>query len=46
MIDQVNRMEVFNLIYAEYQDIFNYIYIITSDIANINSNEQIQNRNL
>ena len=44
MIDQVNRMEVFNLIYAEYQDIFNYIYIITSDIANINSSEQIQNR--
>lgn len=46
MIDQVNRMEVFNLIYAAYQDIFDYIYIITSDIANINSNEQIQNRNL
>ena len=44
MIDQVNRMEVFDLIYAEYQDIFNYIYIITSQIANINSNEQIQNR--
>lgn len=44
MIDQVNRMEVFDLIYAEYQDIFNYIYIITSDIANINSSEQIQNR--
>lgn len=46
MIDQVNRMEVFDLIYAEYQDIFNYIYIITNQIANINSNEQIQNRNL
>ena len=44
MIDQVNRMEVFDLIYAEYQDIFNYIYIITSQIANINSSEQIQNR--
>ena len=44
MIDQVNRMEVFDLIYAEYQDIFNYIYIITNQIANINSNEQIQNR--
>lgn len=46
MIDEVNRMEVFNLIYNEYNDIFDYIYIITSDIANINSNEQIQNRNL
>ena len=44
MIDEVNRMEVFDLIYAEYQDIFNYIYIITSQIANINDNEQIQNR--
>ena len=44
MIDQVNRMEVFDLIYVEYQDIFNYIYIITSQIANINSSEQIQNR--
>ena len=44
MIDQVNRMEVFDLIYAEYQDIFNYIYIITNQIANINSSEQIQNR--
>ena len=44
MIDQVNRMEVFDLIYAEYQDIFNFIYIITSQIANINSSEQIQNR--
>ena len=44
MIDEVNRMEVFDLIYAEYQDIFNYIYIITSQIANINSNEQVQNR--
>ena len=44
MIDEVNRMEVFDLIYAEYQDIFNYIYIITSQIANINSSEQIQNR--
>ena len=44
MIDQVNRMEVFDLIYAEYQDIFNFIYIITNQIANINSNEQIQNR--
>lgn len=44
MIDEVNRMEVFDLIYNEYQDIFNYIYIITSQIANINSNEQIQNR--
>ena len=44
MIDEVNRMEVFDLIYVEYQDIFNYIYIITSQIANINSSEQIQNR--
>ena len=44
MIDQVNRMEVFDLIYAEYQDIFNFIYIVTSQIANINSSEQIQNR--
>ena len=44
MIDQVNRMEVFDLIYAEYQDIFNFIYIITNQIANINSSEQIQNR--
>ena len=44
MIDEVNRMEVFDLIYAEYQDIFNFIYIITNQIANINSNEQIQNR--
>ena len=44
MIDQVNRMEVFDLIYAEYQDIFNYIYIITNQIANINDNVQIQNR--
>ena len=44
MIDEVNRMEVFDLIYAEYQDIFNYIYIITNQIANINSSEQIQNR--
>lgn len=44
MINEVNRMEVFDLIYAEYQDIFNYIYIITSQIANINDNEQIQNR--
>ncbi len=44
MIDQVNRMEVFDLIYAEYQDIFNYIYIITNQIANINSSEQMQNR--
>ena len=44
MIDQVNRMEVFDLIYAEYQDIFNFIYIITNQIANINDNEQIQNR--
>ena len=44
MIDQVNRMEVFDLIYAKYQDIFNFIYIITSQIANINSSEQIQNR--
>ena len=42
MIDQVNRMEVFDLIYAFYQDIFNFIYIITSQIANINSNEQIK----
>lgn len=46
MIDQVNKMEVFDLIYSEYQDIFNYIYIITSKISNINSNEEIQNRNL
>ncbi len=45
MIDEVNRMEVFDLIYAEYEDIFNYIYIITSEISNINSNDQIQNRN-
>lgn len=44
MIDEVNRMEVFDLIYAEYQDIFNFIYIITNQIANINSSEQIQNR--
>ena len=44
MIDEVNRMEVFDLIYAEYQDIFNYIYIITSMIANINDSVQIQNR--
>ena len=44
MIDQVNRMEVFDLIYAEYQDIFNFIYIITNQIANINSSEQMQNR--
>lgn len=44
MIDEVNRMEVFDLIYNEYKDIFNYIYIITSQIANINDNEQIQNR--
>ena len=44
MIDEVNRMEVFDLIYAEYQEIFNYIYIITSQIANINDNVQIQNR--
>lgn len=44
MIDEVNRIEVFDLIYAEYQDIFNYIYIITNQIANINSSEQIQNR--
>ena len=44
MIDEVNRMEVFDLIYAEYQDIFNFIYIVTSQIANINSSEQIQNR--
>ena len=44
MIDKVNRMEVFDLIYAEYQDIFNFIYIITNQIANINSSEQIQNR--
>lgn len=42
MIDQVNRMEVFNLIYNEYNDIFNYIYIITSEISNINSSEQIK----
>ena len=44
MINEVNRMDVSDLIYAEYQDIFNYIYIITSQIANINDNEQIQNR--
>ena len=44
MIDEVNRMEVFDLIYAEYQDIFNFIYIITNQIANINSSEQMQNR--
>lgn len=44
MIDEVNRMEVFDSIYREYQDIFSYIYIITSEISNINDNEQIQNR--
>ena len=44
MIDEVNKMEVFDLIYNEYKDIFNYIYIITNQIANINNNEQIQNR--
>ena len=43
MIDQVNRMEVFNLIYNEYKDIFNYIYIITSEISNINDSN-VMNR--
>ena len=44
MINQVNRMEVFNLIYNEYKDIFNYIYIITSEIANINNKETINKK--
>lgn len=44
MIDQVNRMEVFDLIYNEYKDVFNFIYIITSEISNINSNDNISRR--
>lgn len=36
MINQVNRKETFNLIYNEYKAVFDYIYIITSMIANIN----------
>ena len=43
MIDQVNFEETFDLIYQEYQDIFPYIFIITSKISNINQDVNFPN---
>lgn len=42
MIDEVNRQDVFDLIYQEYQDLFNSIYIITSKISNINDDTNLR----
>ncbi len=36
MLDQVNNREVFDQIYNEYRNIWKYIYIITSQLSNIN----------
>ncbi len=45
MIHEINRQEVFDLIYNEYKDIFNSIFIITSYIAAINYNPIVTNNN-
>ena len=42
MLDQINRMDVFDLVYREFQDVFSYIYIITSSISSINASANIK----
>ena len=42
MIDKVNRIEVFDLIYQQYKDYFTYIYIITDEISTINKHELLK----
>lgn len=37
MLDEINRREVFDLVYQEYQDVFNSIFIITAFISIINT---------
>ena len=37
MLDQINVRSVFDLVYQEYQDIFDNLFIITSKISNINN---------
>ena len=44
MLDQINRMEVFDLVYQEFQDIFESLYIITSSVSSINDSTNLNGK--
>ncbi len=39
MINQINRRDTFDMVYEEYQDIFNFIFIITNFISILNNDQ-------